>query len=467
MNWWHKIQRGFRALFRKEQLDHEMDEEMRFHLEMRTRQNLEAGMEPEEARYAALRSFGGMEQVKEVCRDLRGVAWIETFWQDARFGMRLLKRNAGFTVVAVLILAIGIAASTTLFSVVRAIFMGRCPYGDPQSLVQIYETNPVKNESRLDAPGPSFRTWRDQNHVFEQVAANDGRIDFRVKTAGEMEKGGALMVSSGFFSMLGVKPMLGRDFLPEEYRGSGEQVVILSYTHWQRWFHGDPGVIGKTLGLDDRVYTVVGVLPAGFRWVFQPLVVGLWLPLKETDRTDPAGRGVRVIARLKSGVTLAQAQAEMDAIANRLAQAYPDTHAGVSAVVVPISQEYARSARNFGKPGKVWFFWGIVNAVLLIGCLNVANLLLIRAAGREREMAIRAALGSGRLRLIRQLFTESLLLATLAGVLGVILTQWVLRILSALRGQMLPWNLGSSTETFIPWFLEVRLDGRALLYALA
>jgi predicted permease len=467
MNLWHKIQSGFRALFRKEKLDQEMDEEMRAHIGLRTQANMAAGMNPDEARYAALRSFGGMEQVKEVCRDLRGVGWIETFWQDVRFGLRMLRRNSGFTAVAVLILAIGIAASTTLFSVMQAVFLGQCPYQDPQTLVCIYETNPAKNQYRLEPSGPSFRDWREQNHVFEQIAVNDGRIDFRVRTADAMEKGGALFMSQGFFSMLGVRPTLGRPFLPEEYRGGGERVVILSYTHWQRWFHGDPSVIGKTLQLDDEVYTVVGVLPASFRWVFQPLVVGLWLPFKETDRTDRAGRGVQVLARLKPGVSLAQAQADMDVIANRLAQTYPDTNAGFGAIVAPINQEYARSAKSFGNPRALWMLWGIVNAVLLIGCLNVANLLLIRAAGREREMAIRAALGSGRLRLIRQLLTECFLLASLGGLVGVMLTGWALKIVSALRGQTLPWNLGSSMESLIPWFVEVRLDGWALLYVLA
>jgi putative ABC transport system permease protein len=467
MNVWRRLQLRLRALFQKRQLDAEMEEEMRSHIELRTQENIQAGMKPQEARYAALRSFGGMEQVKEICRDLRGVGWIETFWQDVRFGLRMLRRNLGFTAVAVLILAIGIAASTTLFSVMEAVFLGQCPYQDPQTLVWIYETNPAKNGYRLEPSGPSFRDWREQNHVFEQVAVNDGRFDFRVTAADAMEKGGALLVSQGFFSMLGVKPMLGRPFLPGEYSGGGEPVVILSYAHWQRWFHGDPGVIGKTLKLDDEVYTVVGVLPASFRWVFQPVVVGLWLPFGETDRTDRAVRGVPVLARLKAGVTLAQAQAEMDVIANRLAQTYPDTNAGLGTSVVPINQEYAGIAKRLGNPRALWLLWGIVNAVLLIGGLKVANLLMIRAAARDREMAIRAALGSGRLRLIRQLLTESFLLASLGGLLGMILTGWALKIVSALKGQTLPWYLGSSMESFIPWFVEVRLDGQALLYALA
>lgn len=181
----------------------------------------------------------------------------------------------------------------------------------------------------------------------------------------------------------------------------GERVVILSHSHWQRWFHGDPGVIGQTLKLDDDRDTVVGVLPASFRWVFQPVVIGLWLPFQDTERTERAARGVRVMARLKPGITLSQAQAEMDVMAQGLARAYPDTHTGLGAILVPVHREYARTAQRFGNPSGLWLLWGIVNAVLVIGCLNVANLVLVRAAGRGREMAIRAALGSSRLRLIR------------------------------------------------------------------
>ncbi len=221
---------------------------------------------------------------------------------DFNLALRQLRERPGFTLVAVLILAIGIGGTPTLFRILRAVFLGQCPYQDPKTLVQIYETKPSKDEYRLDPSGPSFRDWRQQNQVFAQMAANDGRIDFQVQTAEGIERGGALLVSRGFFSMLGVKPLIGRTFLPEEYRGGGERVVVLSYFHWQRWFHGDAGILGKTLKLNDTTYTVVGVLPASFRWVFQPVVVGLWLPFTDTDRTDRADRGVRVFARLKPGL---------------------------------------------------------------------------------------------------------------------------------------------------------------------
>jgi len=385
---------------------------------------------------------------------------------DLRFASRMLTRNPGFTAVAVLILAIGIGASTTMFSVVEAVFLGACPYRDPKSLVWVYETNPAKNEYRLNPSGPTFQDWRDQSHVFAQVAADLGGGNCRVKTAGGMDRGRAVIVSPEFFSVLGVRPALGRTFLAEETRVGSERVVMLSHSHWQRWFNGDPAAIGKTLTVDGEVHTVVGVLPADFRWVFQPVLTGLWLPYKPAERADRANRGVMALARLKPGVTLAQAQAEMDVIAKRLARAYPETNAGIGASVVPMSAAYSNWSRHAGNPGALWLLLGVVNAVLVIGCLNVANLLLIRAAGRKREMAIRTALGSGRLRLLRQLLTENALLAALGGLLGVVLAYWTIGIVSGLRGQALPWSLGGLLERYIPWFVQVRLDGRALLYAL-
>jgi putative ABC transport system permease protein len=466
MNLALRIREWFRALLRKEQLDKEMDEELQFHLEEQTRENIQAGMSPAEARAAALRAFGGMEQVKEACRELRGVGWLETLWQDVRFGTRMIRRNPGFAGVVVLLLAIGIGASTTMFSVVEAVFLGGSPYRDPKRLVWVYETNPAKNDYHLSPSGPTFQDWREQNHVFEQVAADLRGYNCRVKTADGMDRSRAVIVSAEFFSALGVKPALGRTFLAEETRVGSERVVMLSHSHWQRWFNGDPAVIGKTLTIDGEVHTVVGVLPADFRWVFQPVLTGLWLPYKPAERADRANRGVMALARLKPGVTLAQAQAEMEVIAKRLARAYPETNAGIGALVVPFDAAYSNWSKRAGNPGALWLLFGIVNAVLVIGCLNVANLLLIRAAGREREMAIRTALGSGRLRLLRQLLTENALLAALGGLLGVVLAYWTIELVSGLRGQALPWNFGSLLERYIPWFVEVRLDGRALLYAL-
>jgi putative ABC transport system permease protein len=439
-----------------------MDEEMRAHIELRTQANIAAGMSPGEARRSALRSFGGMEQIKEVCRDLRGVGWIEALWQDARFGLRQMRRNPGVTGVMVLILALGIGGSTTLFSVMEAISLGKCPYPDSESLVWLWETKPSENQHHLSASGPTFLDWRAQNSVFEQVAAVAGGQFIPMKTPDAVERCWEDTVFPEFFSVLRVKPALGRTLVPEDARDGAEPVVMLSHNRWERWFNGDPQIIGKTVTLGQETCTVIGVLPASFRYVIQAGDVDVWRPFKPGEQPDRGDRSLRVLARLKPGVTLARAQAEMDVIASRLARAYPATDAGFGAEVVPMSEEYANSVQNLGNANALWLLWGIVNAVLLIGCLNVANLLLIRSVAREKEMAIRSALGGGRVRLLRQLLTECFLLAGLGGGAGAILSCWALKIVSALRGQPLPF-----TEAFLPWFVQVRLDGRALLYALA
>ncbi|UCF16681.1 MAG: ABC transporter permease, partial [Phycisphaerales bacterium] len=274
--------------------------------------------------------------------------------------------------------------------------------------------------------------------------------------------------SPDFFSVLGVKPILGRTFLPEEHQYGSESVVVLSHGHWQRWFGGDPDVIGKTISLDKQLYTVVGVLPVDFRWVFQPVACGVWMPMPPdlTDGTNRNNRGLEAIGRLKPGVSVAQAQAEMDLIAERLAQAYPDTNANRGILVAPINEDYASMAWGFGKPRTLLIVLGVASSVLLIACLHVASLLISRSVTREKEIAVRAALGAPRLRLVRQLLTESVLLAAFAGLLGFMLAYWGIGVLSALRGRSIPWHLGIRTGGSIPWFVDVRMDGRTLLYTM-
>ncbi len=473
MKLWKKIWSGVRALFRKEHLDREMDEEMCSHIELRTQANIVAGMSPQEARYAALRSFGGMEQVKEICRDLRGVGWIETFWQDVRFGLRMLRRNPGFTTVVVLLLAIGIGASSTMFSVVDAVFLRTCPYQEPASLVSLWATKPEKTGYQMDLlSGPVFRELRDHGQSFAEVAAWIS-YECRLSTAENLQRIRTLSVSPGLFSLLGVQPALGRLFLTDDAQPASERVVVLSYSHWQRWFHADPAVIGKTLRLPSDIterpesYTIVGILPATFRWAFSyNLVPGLWCPLRESDVTAPTSQ-VWGMARLKPGITLAQAQAELDVVASRQAQAQPETHTGVGARAVPMNAEYRRASTGASSAHTLLVLLGIVNAVLVIACLNIANLLLIRASGREREMAIRAAMGSGRMRLVRQLLTENFVLAALGALLGAVLAYWAIDVISALRDQSLPLHIRDRHEHLLPSFAALHLDARGLLYGVA
>ncbi len=349
MNWPIKLQHQFAALFRKQKMDAEMDAEMRSHIDLQTQANIDSGMAPEEARRAAFRQFGWVESIKEACREQREGLFahhISLLAQDLRYGARILRKNPGFAAVVVLLLAIGIGASTTMFSVVDAVFLRACPYKDSESLVSIYAAKSGEIEYRDPLfSGPTFRDWRDHNEAFARVVAWIS-YECRLNTAESLERVRALSTSPGMFSLLGVQPVLGRTFLPEDAQPGGERVVMLSYGHWQRWFHGDPGVIGKTVKLDSdissgrkAIFTVVGVLPATFHWVFDRFAVpGLWFPLRESDETEPTSQ-VWVMARLRPGITLAQAQAEMDVASHHLAQAYPETNAGRMARVVPINAE--------------------------------------------------------------------------------------------------------------------------------
>jgi len=391
---------------------------------------------------------------------------MDTLWQDIRYGIRMLAKNPGFAVVVIVILAIGIGATTVMFSVVDAMMLRPCPYEDPDRLVCVYETDSPERAKRNFTSLAGFRDWRRQQHVFEPlVGAN--QWNGTVRTADRKEKSRAFSVSEGFFSTLGAKAVLGRTFSPEDYEVDAEKVVVLSHDHWQHWFGGDPNAVGATMTLDDQVFTVVGILPKGYRWVFQPVACGLWMPLSLEAIGDwrRTYRGLLAIGRLKSGVSVEQAQMEMDLIADRLAQAYPATNANMGIEVVPINEDYQRNVTRFGKPRSLVILLGVVASVLLIACLHVASLLIARSTTREQEMAVRAAVGAHRFRLVRQLLTESILLAAIGGFLGLLLAHWSIQILSALRGQMIPWHLGIGGLRSIPWFVDVRIDTRSFLYA--
>jgi len=287
-----------------------------------------------------------------------------------------------------------------------------------------------------------------------------------VRTTDRTERCRGYFTSPEFFSVLGVQPVLGRTFLPEEYRQGIGHVAVLSYDHWRHWFAGDPNVIGKILFVDRKAFTVVGVLPKSFHWFFQSVACGLWMPMgsDRAEDTNRKNRSMRVFGRLKSGVSLAQAQAEMELIAQRLAQAYPETNTGRSIRAVSINEAYAWFTGLSGKPRILAIALGVVFAVLLIACLHVSSLLIARSTAREKEIAIRAALGAHRRRLIRQLLTESILLALIGGLFGVILAYWSLDILSVLREQSIPWFLGPGSQRLIPWFVDIHMDARSLFY---
>jgi len=398
---------------------------------------------------------------------------MAALWQDIRYGFRMLARNLGFSTFVVLILAVGIGATTVMFSVVDAIMFRTCPYKDSDSLVCLCETSryvdqvtgtPVTSQWGFTSLA-GFRDWQEQNHVFEHLVGAD-QWNGIVRTADRTERCRGFLVSPELFSVLGAKPILGRTFLPEEHQQGSGRVTVLSHDHWRHWFASDPNVIGKTLILNKEVYTVIGILPEDFRWIFQSVACGLWMPMQldAAGETNRKNRGMQVIGRLKSGCSVTQAQTEMDLIAERLARAYPETNVNRGIRVVPIDEAYAHHAGNFSKPQILIIVLAVIVSVLLIACLHVSILLISRSAAREREIAVRAALGAHRLRLIRQLLTESMLLALLGGLFGAIFAYWGLSVLSVLRGQSIPWYPGSGSQRLIPWFVNVQMDGRSFLY---
>lgn len=383
---------------------------------------------------------------------------MTTWWQDIRYGLRMLARNPGFSFLIIVILAVGIGATTALLSTVDAVLFRPCPYQEADRLVWICETD-LGHDQKNMASLPNFFDWRQQNRAFASlVAAN--RRECVVRHADRAESSDLVRVSPEFFSTLGVEPVLGRTFLPEEEKPGGPRVVILSAAQWRHWFAGDPNALGRTLFLDRESYAVIGVLPEEFRWAPRRAGCGLWTPLalESVLESQRSARGTDVLGKLKPGVSVRQAQAEMDVIADRLARAHPDVLTDVRALVVPLQEAYRIWVGRAASVGVLLLLLGIVGSVLLVACLHVASLLMARSLTREREIAVRAALGAHRLRLVRQLLTESALLAGLGGLLGLVLAYWGVQFLGSLRG-----NLGA----LVPWFVEPHLDGRSLAYALA
>ncbi len=415
-HWFYTIPLRLRSLFRRGKVEQELDNEFRYHLERLIQENIDRGLTPEEARYAALRAMGGVEQRKEECRDMRRVNLIQDVLQDLRYAGRMLRRSPGLTSVAVLSLALGIGANTAIFSVVNAVLLRPLSYKDPDRLVMLVESISTRD---ITSSYLNFTDWRDQNTVFKQTATVRPQESFNLTGAGEPERLQGRLVSANFFSTLGTKPVRGRDFLAEEDRPGVTPAVILSQGFWQRKFGGDESILGKQLNLNNQSFTVVGIMPANFQFGSEADVsvpIGLSADRFRLRGKDP---GVIVVARLKSTVTMEQAQAELNTIASRLEQQYPETNTGRRVRIEFLQESIVGDIRP-----SLLILLGAVGCVLLIACANVANLLLVRSAVRQKEMAIRAALGAGRLRIIRQLLTESVLLAVIGGALGLLLAGW-------------------------------------------
>src|SRR5262249_10440679 len=449
-----RLWRRLCSLLHRRRLQREMEEEMRFHLEMQTEQNLMSGMATEEAHYAARRQFGNQTWLKEVSREMWSLRFIETLMQDLRYGVRMLMKNSGFTFVAVSTLALGIGANTAIFSEVNATLLRPLPYKDPDRIVMVWGTNPGGYgwRGKTGFSAPSFLDYQQRNQVFECMAAFH-RDNFTVTGTGNPEFIRAGVVTREFFDVLAVQRILGRTFLLQETQTGREHVAVLSYGLWQRRFGSDPSIIGQTIRLDATPYTIIGVLPQGFDFTIPDFFQSrdLWVPdVLPRDNSERGNKYLSVIARLKPGVSLGRAEQEMRDITEQLAHEYPRYMAGFGVKLIPLHEQIFGDIRLV-----LLLLFGSVGFVLLIACANVANLQLSRASTRQKEIAIRTALGAGRGRGLRQLLTESLLLALIGGTLGLLLASWGIRLLM---------GLGLAG---IPQETVVRGDSTALAYSMA
>jgi putative ABC transport system permease protein len=418
------------GLFNKERRERELAEELEAHLQMHITDNLRSGMTPEEARRQALIKLGGIEQTKESYRDRHGVPVLEHLIQDLRYGLRMLRKNPGFTTVAVLTLALGIGANTAIFSVVNTVLLRPLPYKDPGRLMLVLTGNFSKGFSAYGTSPPDFRTLRERNSSFETLSAFYGGA-FNLTGKQEAERLQGEIVSYEFFSTLGVKPIVGRTFVASEEQWGLHHVVVVSEPFWRSHLGPNPNLAADTLRLNGEQYTVVGVMPASFRFFGEKQV---WVPMAWAPgdvMNTHNNYFLTMVGRLKPGVGRQQAFADLNSIMRGIAERFPENK-GIGADLQPLRDALVGDVRP-----ALLVLLGAVGFVLLIACVNIANLLLARGAGRQKESAIRSALGAGRWRLMRQFITESLLLAVSGGAAGLALAYWGLHLLP-LVGKGLP-----------------------------
>ena len=421
-----------RSLFRRNVVEAELDAELRDHLEKEIDRYVAAGMPRSEAARRARLALGGLEQITEQCRDARGISFLETLLYDVRHGLRMLRKSPGFAAVAVLTLALGIGANTAIFSVVQGVLLAPLPYREPDRLVTVWLNN-FRLKSPTDLSYRDFLDWERGAPPFEKMSAYAWR-SFDLSSPGNPEHLEGREISSNFLSTLGVGLALGREFSAEEDRNGGAPVAIISNGLWRDRFGGNAAALGQSIVLDGVETTLVGVLQPGFR--FGTGYADVYIPIgqrKLVDANDRTVHDVMCVARLKPGVSLSQADAEMNAIQENIDRLNPETEQGLGAKILPAKEPLVGDVR-----GTLLLLLGAVGVVLLIASANVANLLLARSAARAREFSIRAALGAGRGRIVRQLVTESVLLSVLGGALGLAAAKWGLNAALATLAADLP-----------------------------
>jgi predicted permease len=466
-HWFYTIPLRLRSLFRRKQADQELEDELREHIERKSEEYVAKGLAPGEARRQALLEMGGIEKRKEECRDARRVAWIQDLIQDLRFGLRMLAKNPGFTTVAVLTLALGIGANTTIFSLADAVLLRPFPVAEPGRVVYFQRQNAEKPDNYSSFSHPDYQDFRGQVRMLSGLAAYSS-VSVITTLNGEASRLDGEIVSGNYFSVLGVKPALGRTFLPEEDQVAGSHpVIVLSPDFWRRRLNSDPGILGKSLPLNDHSFTVIGVAPAGFRGLYVGTSPAFWVPLMMHDQAMPSftfeghslfdARGcdwLDFVGRLGPGRTVAEAQAEVKALAEQEAAAFPEDRKGWTAAATSLT-EMRLAPWNADTAYLMGLLMAVVGLVLLIACSNVAGLQLARASARRGEIGIRTGLGARRSRLVRQLFTESLLLSMLGGASALLLARFAIPLLGTIR---LP---GMDMAA-----LDLRVDWRVLSFTL-